>query len=164
MREEILPYWGRHSINLPHQGRYSSPTVKELFPAWEELLSCSSPLYWVRNFSKWGVYCQGKDGLALQELALELKASFLVDKSDQTTRWVRSLLRLIETFLRNLPTISKFIGRLVKGAQETGDITEQKSLQQALDFISNPFYVAFGIGLCQTLDTFAESSLVSQKL
>ena len=55
-------------------------------------------------------YCHGKDGLLLHELAFELRASFLHDKSEQTTRWVRSLLRLLEAFYRNLPTICKLIG------------------------------------------------------
>ena len=44
-------------------------------------------------------YCQGKDGLVFQELAYERKASYLSDKSEQTTRWVRSLLRMIEAQL-----------------------------------------------------------------
>ena len=109
-------------------------------------------------------YCQGKDGLALQELAVKLKASFLTEKSDQTTRWVRSLLRLIETYFRNLPAIAKFIGQLIENAMKDNDITEQKSLQHALDTITDPFFLAFGIGLVQILDSYAKASLDSQKL
>ena len=109
-------------------------------------------------------YCQGKDGLALQELSVKLKASFLTEKSDQVTRWVRSLLRLIETYFRNLPIIAKFIGQLIENARKDDDITEQKSLQNALDTITDPFFLAFGIGLVQILDSYAKASLDSQKL
>ena len=109
-------------------------------------------------------YCLGKDGLVFQELALELKASYLTNKSEQTTRWVRSLLRLVEAYFRNLPIVYKLVGRLVEGARFQGDLTEQKQLQTVLDTISDPFYIAFGIGLTQILDDFAKVSLNAQKL
>ena len=67
-------------------------------------------------------YCQGKDGLLLHELAMEMKVSMLADKSEQTTRWVRSLLRLVEAFYRNIQTICKFLGRLIEKARVEGDI------------------------------------------
>ena len=109
-------------------------------------------------------YCHGKDGILLQEMAYEIKASFLSHKSEQTTRWVRSLLSMIEAFYRNLPTICKMIGSLISAALKEGDLTEQKCLQQTLDFISNPFYLAFGIGVAQILDSFSKMSLNAQKL
>ena len=109
-------------------------------------------------------YCSGKDGIVMNEFVLQTKASFLVDKSQQTTRWVRSLLRVIEAFLRNLPTISNFIGSLIENARTNEDITEQKSLQNSLDYISNPYYIAYGIGLAQTLSFYSETSLQGQKL
>ena len=109
-------------------------------------------------------YCQGKDGLVFQELAYELKASYLTDKSEQTTRWVRSLLRMIEAYLRNLPTIYKMLGKLVEAARATGDLTEQKTLQQILDSIGDSYYICFGIGVAQMLDEYAKVSLDGQRL
>ena len=47
---------------------------------------------------------------------------------------------------------------------EDGDLTEQKILQNSLDSLSEPFYIAFGIGLCQILDSFVECSLNAQRL
>ena len=109
-------------------------------------------------------YCYGKDGLILQQLAFELKTSFLSEKSDQKTRWVRSLLRMIDTYFRNLQTIYKLIGNLIESAREEEDITEQKYLTETLQELSNPFYLCFGIGICQVLDNFTELSLGAQKL
>ena len=75
---------------------------------------------------------------------------------------MRSLLRVIEAFHRNLPTVSNFIGSLIENARTKEDITEQKSLQNSLDYISNPYYIAYGIGLAQTF--YSETSLQGQKL
>ena len=108
-------------------------------------------------------YCQGKDGLVFQELAYKLKASYLTDKSEQTRRWVRSLLRLIEAYFRNLPTIYKMLGKLIEAAR-AGDLTEQKTLQQVIDSICDPYYICFGIGVAQILDDYAKVSLDAQKL
>ena len=56
------------------------------------------------------------------------------------------------------------LGELILAARDEGDITEQKSLQQTYDFIADPFYLLFGIGLSQLLDSFSQASVNSQKL
>ena len=56
------------------------------------------------------------------------------------------------------------IGNSILAAQKEGDLSEQKSLQQTHDFITNPFYLAFGIGLAQILDSYSKMYLNAQKL
>ena len=56
------------------------------------------------------------------------------------------------------------IGNFIKSIREEEDITEQKYLTETLQELSNPFYLCFGIGICQVLDNFTELSLGAQKL
>ena len=77
-------------------------------------------------------YCTGKDGLLMHEFVLETKASFLEDKSEQTTRWVRSILRVIEAFYRNLSTVCQMIGRMIENARQEEDLTEQKACKRVM--------------------------------
>ena len=64
----------------------------------DALNKCPELKKFIRIVEKARGYCQGKDGLILQQLSFDIKSSFLYEKSDQKTRWVRSLLRMIDTF------------------------------------------------------------------
>ena len=89
--------------------------------------------------------------------AQDLKVLVLSDKSEQTTRWVRSLLRLVKPFYRNIPTISIFLGSHIKLAAESGNITEQTSLQTIHYSLIEPYMLCFGVGVAQLLDSFIPS-------
>ena len=108
--------------------------------------------------------CQGKDGLTFTQVASEMKSAFLTDKSEQTTRWVRSLLRLLLAFYRNMPTVQRILSQEVEEARVSGDITEQKTIQKRLDLVTDSSQLAFGVGLAQILDMYAEVSLNAQRL
>jgi hypothetical protein len=108
--------------------------------------------------------CQGKEGLLFHQVASELKAAVLTDKSEQTTRWVRSLLRLILAYYRNMPVLHAILSKAIDEARTAGDLTEQKTLQKKLDSFCNPRHVGFGIGLAQILDSYAQVSMNAQQL
>ena len=108
--------------------------------------------------------CQGKDGLLFQKVAVELGAAILTDKSEQTTRWVRSLLRIILAYFRNLPVMHAMLLREIEKARLSGNLTEQKKKQKQLDTFCNAIHIAFGIGLAQILDSYAQVSLNAQLL
>ena len=108
--------------------------------------------------------CQGKDGLLFQRVAVELGAATLTDKSEQTTRWVRSLLRLILAYFRNLPVMHTMLLREIEKAQLSENMTEQRKQQKYVNMFSNATHIAFGIGLAQILDEYAQVSLNAQLL
>ena len=108
--------------------------------------------------------CQGKDGLLFQEVAIELRAAFLVDKSEQTTRWVKAMLRIILAYFRNLAVLHAMVCREIEKARLMGNLTEQKKKQKFLDTFCNAEHVAFGIGFAQILDKYAQVSLNAQQL
>ena len=56
------------------------------------------------------------------------------------------------------------MANLILAAQKEGDSSEQKSLQQTHDFITNPFYFTFEIGMAKILDRYSKMSLNAQKL
>ena len=53
---------------------------------------------------------------------------------------------------------------MIESAREEEDLTEQKYLTETLKEISNPYFLCFGIGICQVLDTFTDLSLGAQRL
>ena len=108
--------------------------------------------------------CQGKDGLLFLQVAVELKAAILTDKSEQTTRWVRSLLRLILAYFRNMPVLQRIICKNIDDARQEGDLSEQKKQQKLLDSFCNPSHIAFGVGFAQILDSYALVSMNAQQL
>ena len=108
--------------------------------------------------------CQGKEGLSFQEVASDLRATALTDKSEQTTRWVRSLLRLILAYFRNIPVCARILSEKIDSARQSFNITEQRQLQKKLDSFADPSHLAFGIGLAQILDGYARVSMNAQKL
>ena len=55
--------------------------------------------------------CHGKDGLLFHQVAIEMRAAILTDKSEQTTRWVRSLLRILLAYYQNLPVLHSIVSR-----------------------------------------------------
>ena len=98
------------------------------------------------------------------DVASDLKAAVLLDKSEQTTRWVKSVLRLILAYFRNLPVCAQILGQEIDSERKAGNITEQKLLQSKLDSFTDASHLAFGIGLAQILDEYAKVSLNAQRL
>ena len=108
--------------------------------------------------------CQGKDGLLFKEVAIELRAAILEDKSEQTTRWVKAILRIILAYFRNLAVLHTMISREIEKAQSVGNLTEQKKQQKFLDTFCDAQHIAFGVGFAQILDEYAKVSLNAQQL
>lgn len=106
----------------------------------------------------------GKDGIIFQNVAIDMKAAFLSDKSEQATRWVKALLRIVLAFLRNLPVVYKLLQTAAEEARVDNHFTEQKAILKELHDVSHPEILAFGFGFGQILDHYAEVSLNVQRL
>ena len=60
-----------------------------------------------------------QSGLRFKELAEEFNVAYLTNKSFQETRWIRSVLRCLQAFLRNLPTFAIACGlNMVEAAND----------------------------------------------
>ena len=75
----------------------------------------------------------GKASTHFLEKAKELENIVLTNKTYQTTRFVRSLLRGITAGLRNLPTLIAIIGEDYNEAILSSNNTEAKNLKNTLD-------------------------------
>ena len=76
----------------------------------------------------------GKASTHFLEKAKELENIVLTNKTYQTTRFVRSLLRGITAGLRNLPTLVAIIGEDYNEAILSSNNTEAKNLKNTLLF------------------------------
>lgn len=89
----------------------------------------------------------GQSGCYFKEVAMELNHAVLTNKSKQESRWVRSELRSLQAWYRNLPTIIHIISSEEEEACRSGNATLQKQLEKELKHLRDPKMIAFGIGL-----------------
>ena len=106
----------------------------------------------------------GQAGLKFRELSEDLNFAILENKSPQATRWVRAQLRANQAFFRNLPALYQVVANEVNYSAKIGNLTKQKQAQRELDSLTSSENLAFGIGLCQILEKYANASLNIQNL
>ena len=109
-------------------------------------------------------YSSGKNSLIFKETADVLLDATLTNKSKQETCWVRAKVRSLQAFLSNVPVFYNVIGKDILECSEENDLTGQKQAQKHQDDISSAFNLLFAIGLSQILETYAKTSLDSQKM
>ena len=93
---------------------------------------------------------------------MELHYAILSNKKNQTTRFVRALLRGIQSLLRNLPCIYAIHGQIAKESAEEFDNTTAKIALKQQEKISDGTFIASIVGLVQILEEYALVSLDAQ--
>ena len=106
----------------------------------------------------------GKASLIFQEYARELHYCVLTNKSNQTTRFVRALLRGIQSLLRNLACLYNVHGKISEDAVLSNDNTTAKESLNMQSQISDGKFIASVVGIAQILEEYALLSLDSQNL
>ena len=106
-----------------------------------------------------------KEGMRFNELAEELGHAVLTPQGRrQNTRWVRSMLRCLEAFLRDLPTIDNLLGREEQEAAAEIRLADQKSIKLKKKKLTDGRFLARIIGYSQILNSYARASLHSQSV
>ena len=104
-----------------------------------------------------------KKGLIFKEVAEELLHPILENQGRrQNTRWVRSELMLLESFLRNLPTLYNVMGREEQKLAMQMKLTEQKIVKKRMKKMTDGSFLARLVGYCQILNGYAKASLSCQ--
>ena len=104
-----------------------------------------------------------KKGLIFKEVAEELLHPVLENKGRrQNTRWVRSELVLLESFLRNLPTLYNVMGREEQKLAMQMNLTEQKIVKKKMKKMTDGSFLARLVGYSQILNGYAKASLSCQ--
>ena len=106
----------------------------------------------------------GKASLVFKESAEELQYCVLTNKSNQRTRFVRALLRGIQSLLRNIPCLYNIWGNAVKECLLENDNTGAKEALKMQERLSDGKFIASVIGIVQILEEYARTSLDSQNL
>ena len=83
----------------------------------------------------------GKSSTLFSKVAKDLGHMVLMNKKDQTTRFVRSAARGIKTFLQNLPTIIMVLNMNFEEVQAENKMTEAKVLKQKVAKLSDPRFI-----------------------
>ena len=82
-------------------------------------------------------------------------------RPNQTTRFVRALLRGIQAYMRNMVCLWNINGKIQAycQAQDPPDNTGAKEAEIKVNEISNPVFIATLVGLSQMLEEYAQYSL-----
>ena len=106
----------------------------------------------------------GKAALQFHTYAEQLNYSVLTNKRNQTTRFVRALLRGLQTLLRNIPCLYGINGKvaLEAAAQEKPYNTTAKAALNRQKKIADGKFIACVVGIAQILEEYALTSLDSQ--
>ena len=105
-----------------------------------------------------------QSGLRFKELAEEFNVAYLTNKSFQETRWIRSVLRCLQAFLRNLPTFAVACGLNMVEAASDYDNATHKALEVQYKKLTNGHMIAFAVGIAQILEIYSAASLSFQDI
>ena len=120
-------------------------------------------LKWIKvYFSAMQSMNVGKSASHFLEKAEELDNCVLTNKTLQTTRFVRALLRGITAALRNLPTLIAVISKEYNEATTNHEATKSNELGKLLNSLRNAELLFFTIGLAQILEIYSGVSLEVQ--
>lgn len=104
----------------------------------------------------------GKSKTKFEEFCDEHNHPFLTNKRRQDTRFVRSDLRSLETFTRNLTAYYHWFGKSLVMAIQRKDNTSSKEYLSKLNKLSSGSNIAYLIGYVSLLQCFSEGSVAGQ--
>ena len=113
-------------------------------------------------FSVMDDYRTGKAGSLFRARAAELGHLVLTNKKRQTTRFVRSLVRGLQAYLRNLPTLIILVSEKYENAAREGRNGDARQVLSTLNKLRDPRNLLLAIGLSQLLEKYTHASLQSQ--
>jgi hypothetical protein len=125
-----------------------------LHPVVEELISFL--------FSVMDDYRMGQASTIFRARAADLGHLVLTNKKKQTTRFVRSLVRGMQAFLRNLPTLIIIMAEKYEAATKEGRNTEAREVLKTLAKLRDSRNLLLVVGLAQLLELYTVASLQSQ--
>lgn len=132
--------------------------------AWGDLMNEDACLKDKINdiYSVMSEYNAGKARTHFMEFAAEMKAAVLTNKSKCETRFVRSDLRSLDTYLRNIPTFYHFLGEKLKNCIEESDNTNAKIIQNQMKRLNGGQDICIYVGFAVILQAYSEASLMGQ--
>jgi hypothetical protein len=107
-------------------------------------------------------YRVGQAGAVFRARAAELGHLVLTNKKRQTTRFVRSLVRGMQAFLRNLPTLIIIMAGKYESAARERRNTEAREVLATLSKLRDPRNLLLAVGLAQLLELYTVASLQAQ--
>ena len=113
-------------------------------------------------FSTMDDYRTGKSSTVFRARATELGHLVLSNKKQQSTRFVRSLARGLQAYMRNLPTLVAIIAEKYDEAALDRRNTEARELLAVLSKMRDPRNLLLALGICQLLEIYCEASVQSQ--
>ena len=107
-------------------------------------------------------YNSGEGGTVFHEFAMRMHRAVLTNKSRQETRFVRSDLRGLQSYMVNLPTLYNIQGEIMQSCNLTCDNTGAKQAQALMDKMSDGKRLATITGLAFLENEYAICSVQSQ--
>ena len=104
----------------------------------------------------------GKSATIFTERAKDLQCLVKTPKSEQKTRWVRSVLRGVGTGMTNLAAMCEILNERYETAAENFNHTEAKAVKRKIKGLKNPRTLLRVVGLCMLLEIYAGTSLEAQ--
>jgi hypothetical protein len=123
-------------------------------PTVEELVSLM--------FSTMDDFRTGQASTVFRERAADLGHLVLNNKKRQTTRFVRSLVRGLQAWFRNLPTLIAIQSSKYEEAATEGRNADAREVLANLSKLRDPRNLLLAIGLAQLLELYTVASLQSQ--
>ena len=107
-------------------------------------------------------YRTGQSCTIFRDKAEVLGNLVLSNKKNQTTRFVRSLQRGLQAYLRNLPTLIHLFAEKYEEAAKENRNTDAKEVLKTLSQLRDSRKLLLAVGLAQLLEIYVEASLQSQ--
>ena len=104
----------------------------------------------------------GKVGTHFMNRANELGYLVLTNKTHQTTRFVRALMRGLTAALRNLPTLDVVLSEEIRAMEMAGKNDKVNKMNKTKRKMKDARHILLVIGLMQILEIYAEVSLSAQ--
>ena len=104
----------------------------------------------------------GKAGTLFREKAAELGHLILSNKKKQQTRFVRSMMRGVQAYLRNIPTLVAVLAEVYEEAAREGKNTEARAVLGKLSNLRDSRKLLLLVGLAQLLEKYTVASVQSQ--
>ena len=113
-------------------------------------------------FSAMSQFRLGKSSTLFHNVARELGHIVLVNKKEQSTRFIRSAARATKTFLQNLPTIINVLGKEHQRYAMERDNTKALEVEAKMRKLRDPRFLLRIVGLAQVMESYCEVSLEGQ--
>ena len=101
----------------------------------------------------------GQARTIFQEAASHMNYAVLTNKSRQKTRFVRSDMRGMQTYMTNIPTIYQIQGDVLQECLRYNDNTGAKKAQKYMEKLKDGTTLSTVLGYCQFLELYCQCSL-----